>query len=354
MPFAVAMRRKPAAKRLLTAWLQWALVALVWMQHSPAALAEPSSEKKEEVVAQAEAAWKRGDYARVRAWLTPLAVPLQPDGDPLVRERIAFMFADSVLQDPGVGSDGRTLAEGTLNTLLDQLPDVQIPRGVYTPATSDLFAALRTDRARAREDACQADLVVCRAEKSTMQAELDELTNNHHELQKAYNDQEVEVRSQVARSRFWAAIPFGVGHFYNQDKAFGFSFLAAELALGGAGLGLLIYRVTADGCRRTRGFSAGSLQCNPRGTRNEHAIVRRRRAEEGLAWAFAVTAVFDVVLAQIRFRKFKTESIERIPRRDLPSANEPARRKAKRPRASVRPHPIVGPDGASLSVHVDF
>jgi hypothetical protein len=136
--------------------------------------------------------------------------------------------------------------------------------------------------------------------------------------------------------------------------------LAAEVAFGVTGLGLLLHRVTRLGCRRRSGFQAGSLSCDPRADVSDETVVRLRKAEETMAWFFLGTVALDIVLAQVRFKPFETTSVRRVKRKELEQGGalppEPRRKRRQRnkPRAKVRPAPAMIPSGGGLGVHVRF
>lgn len=196
--------------------------------------------------------------------------------------------------------------------------------------------------------------MACQADLADNAAALEDLRRRHEALQLRYQDQDVEVRERVARSRVFAAIPLGIGHFYNGEPVLGGAFLAGEVILGGAGLGLILYRTVADGCRREAGFQRGSLVC---ANQDLDPILRRRRAEEALGWVFLGSLALDVFLAQYRFRPFKTESVERVPRRELDAGGAPGdgpRRRGRKPRANVRPSVGAPARGFTLGVSGRF
>src|SRR5690606_32249703 len=174
------------------------------------------------------------------------------------------------------------------------------------------------------------------------------------------SEQEVEVRERVARSRIFAALPFGIGQFYNGDRALGGTFLATEVALGVTGLALLIHRTWQDRCSRTMGWQEGSLVCDPRNPGTTHDDLKnRRRAEETMAWLFLGTVVVDVIVAQIRFRPYEITAVRRVKRRDLdkkgvPSPTPPGRKLRAKPRGKVQASPSFGPHGAGFNVEIRF
>ena len=317
----------------------------------------------QDAVAAGEAAWGRGEYTEARRLLEPVTEAGELT-DPLRREKVLTYLADATLHDPTLPEDERRRrAAAHLDALMDADPDWRMPQDIYTPELFSLYLDLRMDRARRQGAQCRADLVACRTDLDNVQAELGAWKNKHAQLQRAYQEQEVEVRDREARSRVFAIFPLGIGHFYNGDRALGAVFLSAEAVFGAAGLGLLIYRVTADGCRRTRQFQAGSLVCEAREdedpTEQREDVVGRRKAEEVMGWMLLGTLVADIIVAQIRFQPYKTTNVRRIKRRELEGGDaepEPARqrRSRERPRAKVRPAPAYIPGGGGLGVKVRF
>ena len=336
---------------------------LVWGQ-SPAVRAEPGASavevasSDEEAVEQAEMAWSRGDWPAVQALLRPLADDPERLQDERLREKGLCLLADALVNDPDLPEALRAeQAAAYLGQLLDADPDWRLPPAIYSPDLFELFAAVQDRRNQQTSMQCEADRNACEADLAATQADLEDLRQRHAALQQRFADQDVEVRDRVARSRVFAAIPFGVGHFYNGDRILGGVFLGTELALGAAGLTLIVYRVVADGCRREAGFQRGSVVCS---SQDLDAILRRRLAEEAVGWVFYGSLVLDVVLAQYRFKPFKTQTVQRVPRRVLDAESgeggqAPRRRRSKpKPRPQVRPTGSGGRRGVSLGVSVRF
>ena len=323
-----------------------------------------------EAIAQANEFWAKGEWAKVRATLEPLADDPDRLRDAAQAERALLILADATISDSRNDfSARRKLATPYLSRLMDADSSWRMPPDIYSPELYDLFVELPEERSRTIDANCQADLMACKSDRATDAEAYRDLQNKHNALQKDYAEQEVEVRTRVPRSRFLAAIPFGIGHFYNgavggprakTDRALGAAFLSAELALGGVGLTLILYRLIGDGCRRTSAFRRGSLQCIGDDERR-NAVLRRRKAEEATGWFFWGTMVLDVVLAQVRFQKFEEVSVDRVKRREL-EAGEPdgggpngsRRTRRKKPRAKVRPTGALIPHGGGLGVSVEF
>lgn len=354
--------------------LAWSLVSGAGPE-SPTPVQRPSevrgdvnvSPGLEERLALGEDAWRRGDYAEAREILAPLAE--RKLDDPLFRQRVLVYLADATINDAGLDpAERRELASRYLERLMDADPSWQMPKEVYTPELWNLYVEVRNERTRELGAECRADLTACKADLRIAQAQIESQEEAYDVLQQRYLDQEVEVRQGVARSRALALIPFGVGHFYNatgtegpvrrRNLALGGTFLGLEAAFGIAGLGLLIQRTAIDGCERTAGFTSGSLDCQPRDDDvSLDDLVARRKAEEVMAWAFGITLIADIIVAQILFRPFETTTTDRVPRRELedPTQSEDeARDRRKRPRATFRAAPTLSPSGAGVGVHIEF
>lgn len=309
-----------------------------------------------EAVDLAEAAWSRGDWTGVRAVLEPMAEAPDRLSDPRLREKGLCLLADATVNDLDLDKLTRDeMAAGYLERLLDADPDWRLPPAIYSPELFELFVAIQDRRNQQSSRQCQTDLNACRADMAERTADLEDLRERYDALEQRYEDQYVEIRREEARSRAFAAIPAGIGHFYNGEPIFGGVFLGVEVATGAAGLTLILYRSIADGCSRQRGFQRGSLICT---NQDIESILRRRKAEEAVGWAFIGSIVLDIFLAQLRFKPFKTQSIERKPRRELDAegSSTPANRRRNRnkPRANVRPTANGGRNGVSLGVSVRF
>jgi hypothetical protein len=338
------------------AWAGPPTITLAGPQPSSGARSEPSApETDEEAVEQAEAAWSRGDWTAVRELLEPVAGDPARLQEPRTREKGLCLLADATVNDAALDEgDRRQQAGEYLERLLDADPSWRLPPAIYSPELFELFTEVQDARNQRTSAQCEADRMACEADLADATADLEDLRERYDGLQKRYQDQEVEVRDRVARSRVFAAIPLGVGHFYNGDRVLGGVFLGAEAIIGGTGLGLILYRTVADGCRREQGFQRGSLVC---ATQDLDGILRRRKVEEAIGWVFLGTIAVDVFLAQYRFRPFKTESVDRVPRRELDAAGAPGdgrRRRDRKPRANVRPTAAGSRQGATFGLFFEF
>lgn len=308
-----------------------------------------------EAVERAEAAWSRGDWTVVRELLEPVATDPVRLQEPRIREKALCLLADATVNDATLDEGERRQQAGEyLERLLDADPSWRLPTAIYSPELFELFAEVQDARSQRTSAQCEADRMACEADLADSTADLEDMRRRYEALQTRYQDQEVEVRDRVARSRVFAAIPFGVGHFYNGDKVLGGVFLGAEAIIGGTGLGLILYRAVADGCRREEGFQRGSLVC---ANQDLDGILRRRKAEEAIGWVFLGTIALDVFLAQYRFRPFKTESVERVPRRELDASGaqgDGRRRRGRKPRANVRPTAGGSRQGAIFGFSLRF
>jgi hypothetical protein len=352
-------RRRALLSLALCVCVAWTPVAVAAPPPGEAPVeAEPLDDRT--AVGAAEQAWLEGKWTEVRGNLEPLASDRSRLGDPIVREKALLYLADATVQDASLGPDERrTRASAHLERLIDADPGWQLQRGAYSDQLYELYRDVLDRRGRETARACGAALEACRADREEDQTKLAALRLEHQKLQEQFAEQEVEVREGVARSRLFAAIPFGVGHFYNGDRALGATFLAAEVGFGVSALGLVLYRTINDGCRRTRGFQRGSLSCAP--GRDLEAITQRRQAEEVMAWAFGLTILADIIVAQIRFIPYETIGVRRIRRKDLESDDgevAPPRardqRRRDRRRAKLRPAPAMIPGGAGLGVDIHF
>lgn len=326
---------------------------------APAATApKPKGEDPGDAIANASDAWAKGDWPAVRGILEPLVDAPEGLEEPHQRTRALLLLADGTLNDVSIdAAERRRLAASYLSRQMDADAAWRMPPDIYTKALYDLYVDVSGERSRQQTDRCLADLMACRSDVRNAAQDFRELQAKHDKLQADYDNQEVEVRDRVARSRIFAAIPFGIGHYYNGDIAIGASFTAVEAGAGVTGLSLLLYRVIADGCRRGgRGFRRGALVCS---TDNRDSIIARRKTEEVMAWIFYVSVAIDIVVAQALFKPFETENVRRIPRNKLNSPGSTGRRRRPRhrrsnPRAQVRPTFGGSRQGAGLGVSIQF
>lgn len=347
----------------------WAPPA-VGMGKEPAQVGGRASDRQPEydpaLLARAESFWSAGRYTEARQLLEPLATD-GPIDDRLFREKLLTYLADATINDPQLPEDERReRAAAELNRLMDRDPTWRMPPNLFSFELFNLYLDLRMERAEKAGEVCGANLVACQSSVDNAASELRRQQQAYAALQRKYAEQEIEVRDRVARSRLFAAIPFGVGHFYNGDRALGAAFLSTEVAIGLTGIALLLQRTVTDRCDRTSGWQPESLSCDPRNSRTtQDAIVSRRKAEEAMAWLFLGTVVLDVLIAQARFRPYEIASVRRVKRRDLDSSGgapvpDDARRKRRekksrgKPRATIRPSPAFHPRGGGMNVEIRF
>lgn len=319
---------------------------------------------------KALSAWSANppNYVRARQLLEPV-VDSDPLDDPLRREKVLLLLADATLLDTTINPEQRRrdLAAEHLTRLMDADPSFEFPTGLYSKQLQNLWSALREERSDQKALACQDSLTACRADVDEVKAELRNLDKKYRDLDRRYKQQQVQQVEVRTRTRALAIFPLGISHFYNRRFGLGGGFLAAEAVFGIAGLTLLIYRNTVDGCTRRSGFRPGSLECDPRGEgTSERDVVTRRRWEEAMAYGFVITAAIDIVVAQATFkpatvinRGMKTrEEIENLETGD--EAKPKRRRRNRRQdrktavRASVRPTPAVLERGAGLGFRFRF
>ncbi|MCA9649644.1 MAG: hypothetical protein H6712_06595 [Myxococcales bacterium] len=314
-------------------------------------------DEDEAAVDLAQQAWSRGGWSEVRDVLEPVAEDPDRLRDERLRERALCLLADATLNDPSLDEqERRQQAAGYLERQLDADPSWRMPPAIYSPDLFELFADVQDQRSQQISAQCEADRNACEADLADVRDDLGRLRKRYDALEQRFGDQEVEVRRGVSRSRVFAAIPAGIGHFYNGDRAIGAAFLAGEAVLGLTGLTLILYRTIADGCRREEGFQRGSLVC---ANRNLDGILRRRKAEEAVGWMFLGSIALDILIAQLRFQPYTLETTERVPRRELDSKGAPSDPKRRRdrkpkPRAKVRPTAGGGPHGVQLGISVRF
>lgn len=323
---------------------------------SPATDASPPTDRTE-TLASAEAAWSEGRYSEVRRLLEPIA-----DSDALQdrveREKLLTLLADATLADDTLPQEERQVrATRHLERLMKTDLQWRLPRKVFSPELYELYLDLREAQIDASQGECQAGLLACRSDTDNVDAELRRQRREYKDLERRFSQQEVAIGEK--RSRVLALFPLGVSHFLNGDRALGAAFLAGEAIFGITGITLLAYRNFSDGCDRTRRFQTGSLQCKPRTETTEEAVVQRRQAEEGMAWAFLIAVAADIVIAQVRFKDFEIVDVktrEEIEKKGGEDNRRTFRRRRaeRKPRAKVRPSPAVIRAGAGFGVDISF
>jgi hypothetical protein len=270
-------------------------------------------------------------------------------------------LADATLLDAALDTAvAQQLARSYVERLLDEDPAWAPPPSTHGPALYSMVDSIRQQREQARAANCEVERAACSADFKQLDVTHDELEQAHRKLQLDFDAQYVETREYVARNRAVALVPFGVGHFTNGRRGLGAAFLAAEVALGGTALSLLLTRTYAYECERTAGFRPGSLQCSPPPDVSPERVVAVRNAEQTLGLLFVGTLVADIVVAQILFEPYAQVSAKRVPRRELdadPSTPAPSRRGTRRRDAArLRISPSAGPTtrGFGLGVKLRF
>lgn len=307
------------------------------------------------------AAWRRGDWTRVRGLLEPLVRDGSSLSTPLSTETALRHLADATLLDTALDANVRNeLARGYVERLLDEDPAWAPPPSTHGPALYALVDAVRQQREQSRAANCEVERAACTADYKQLDVAHEELQQAHRKLQLDFDAQYVETREYVARNRAVALVPFGVGHFTNGRRGLGAGFLVAEVALGGTALSLLLTRTFAYDCERTAGFRPGSLQCSPPPDVSPERVVAVRNAEQTIGLLFLGTLVADVVVGQILFEPYAQISAKRVPRRELDADAAPTRgpKRGTRRRDAARLHvsPSAGPTtrGFGFGVRLRF
>lgn len=285
----------------------WLAAPAVWAAPpsgpAPQASAPSSTATPTDISASVDTAislWNQGEWMQARQTLEPLVEDPDTIGDVLERERALRYLADATLLDESLTVEQREeLATRYISALLDADENWAPPAGRHSARLGELTEEIRKARAAEKAAACDAELVACKADY-----ENEKLLRGRDQATIAAKDQElgkqkVLVQDKIQNNRAIALIPFGVGHFYNRRPGLGAGFLAAEVAFGGAGLGLLLWRRFAINCRRTAGFTEGSLVCE--GKENETVGVRARNAEQVMGYLTLGAFVTDIIVAQILF-----------------------------------------------------
>ncbi len=322
-------------------------------------------EQQAEVDAAIEA-WARGDWSQVRARLEPMLQGGRSLEDRLLTETALRYLADATLQDPNLGVDLRKqLAAGYIDRLLEADPNWRPPEATHGTEFENLVNKKREKRDRDRLDVCEAQAVGCQADLEDLQVRHLKLERDYTKLKQDFGQQEIEIREKVARNRAIALLPFGIGHFYNGNTALGASFLAGEAAVGATGLALLITRI--QGCERVDNPDAQeTIRCDTSSAgKSQDQWVLHRNAETFFGYAFITLLVVDIVIAQILFEPYRTETTRRIKRDDLEresgdsaAGEEPKRprRNRKQARGTLRPRPMptLLRGGAGFGVSLRF
>ena len=340
---------------------------------APDGSAPDTQAEYEAQLAQAVEAWSAGDWPRARTLLAPLVEDLDKIEDPFERERVLRFMADATLLDATLDPQAaRQSTRGYVGRLLDSDPQWSPPPGAHSDQLYEVTEELKEARRRERAAACEAELVSCSAGAENERILRERLADKHAQLQQDFDDEMVIVTDRVALNRAVALVPLGVGHFYNRNKPLGATFLSSELAFGGVGLGLMLYRIFGLNCARTKGFAPGSLVCV--GKENRDKGVKVRNAEQTFGILFAGTMIIDVVLAQVLFKSTRIVGQRRVRRGDLETLgidagdvdavdpDDPAAPPARAPddpgsdsaKLEIRPASTIVRGGAGLGLRLRF
>lgn len=337
-------------------------------QVGPRAVFAPAKGKTEtetkEPLERALDAWGRGDWTQVRDILEPLV----RDGSTLETgqqtEAALRHLADATLLDESLAQEVRTnLATEYVERLLDMDLEWAPPPDTHSRQLEDLTEQARAARRQQQAENCAIERTTCQANLQELRTAHDDLTTQYELLDEEHQAQKVTVREMATKNRAVALVPFGVGHFYNGRRGLGAGFLAAEAAFGATGLALLLTRTLRYNCVRERGFARGSVVCNPpkdlkqelgdEGTRTR--VERVRNAEQTFGLLFIGTLALDIVIAQITFEKYSVVSERKVTREQLEREQEELNKPTSKPRksrkkTSARIRPTFGPGGAGLDV----
>jgi hypothetical protein len=333
----------------------------------PAASAPPKGKGAAPATAPLERAldaWGRGEWTDVRDILEPLV----RDGGQLETEQqteAALRYlADATLLDESLDAKvRRELATEYLERLLDMDLQWTPPPDTHSPELEALAEEVRAARREKIAENCAIERTTCQADLQELRKAHDDLTLSYEQLDAEHDAQNVLVRDLATKNRAVALVPFGVGHFYNGRPGLGAGFLAAEAAFGATGLALLLTRTLRYNCVREEGFARGSVVCNPpeeliqelgdRGTENR--VLAVRNAEQTFGLLFIGTLVVDVIIAQATFEKYSVVEEKEIPRAELEERmkqgqQKPSKRKKRGKKTSAKIRPTFGPGGAGLDI----
>jgi hypothetical protein len=371
-------------RRLISASALCALSILA-LASRPALAAPPSTaapaDDADVRVEQAIAAWRKGDWTEVRDLLEPL-VREGDIADEFLRESALRYLAEATLLDEGLDPDEREqLAKGYVTRLLDVSAEWAPPAGLHGRPFYEFVARVRGERDAVIAEACRGQLLSCEADLTELSVDYRVAQDKIAALQEDLANEDVFLTEVVKRNRGLALLPFGVGHFTNGNYALGGTFLALEVAVGAAGIGMVIYRATNYGCVRTDGFNRKSLVCSvdaededvPK-LRNEIEAVRN--AEAVMGYVFLGALVLDIALGQALFRPIEVIEKGQKTRRELEAEIDaeatPATRQARPAkdarvpqaepepppepsvRLRIRPHPTFTPTSLGLGVTLQF
>lgn len=371
------LRRLTSASALCA----FSIVALV---SRPSLAAPPSAEAPADDVdsriEQAIAAWRKGEWTEVRDLLEPLVREGDIE-DEFMRESALRYLAEATLLDEGLDpTERQQLAKDYITRLLDASADWTPPSGLHGRPFYDLVARVRGERDAAMAEACRGQLLSCEADLTELSVDYRVAQDKIAALQEDLANEDVFLTEVVKRNRGLALLPFGVGHFTNGNYALGGTFLALEVAVGAAGIGMIIYRATGYGCVRTDGFNRKSLVCSVDAPdedlpKLQNEIEAVRNAEAVMGYVFLGAVVLDIALAQALFRPIEVVEKGKKTRRELEqeieadaatpprgrgegreTPAEPAPEPTPEPsvRLRIRPYPTFTPTSLGFGVTMQF
>jgi hypothetical protein len=339
----------------------FALGAPVAQASGPVAYVAPAEDTLEEAVS----AWRRGDWPRVRELLEPGLDDGGSFGDAATTETALRHLADATLLDSALDPGLRqSQATEYMQRLLAKDVEWRPPPDTHSPEFDQLLEQVRQAERDRLAESCSVERTSCEAKLEVLRVDHDDLQARHTKLETDFKEEMVEVQRVTSKNRLVALVPFGVGHFYNGKPGFGAGFLAVEAAFGATGLALLLTRTLRYNCVRERGFTEGSLVCQPpdvvkdklgkEGTENRIEDVRN--AEQTFGILFIGALVADVIIAQVTFEKYSVISTEMKKRSELDEetgAAQPKKRGRRgRKKTSAKIRPTFGPGNVGL--HIRF
>lgn len=281
-------------------------------------------------LARAAGLYEAGKYSQCAQEFRALLNPKSSRAlhDPAVIEKARVYYAACL-----IGSGHPKEADEPLKRAVRANPQMKAPDSLMFPqVVIDHFLHVQDELRSEIQRAEQEQIRKAQAAHQRVEQEQKQHAARIAQLKELASEQQVIVKNR----RWIAAVPFGVGQFQNRQPVLGWTFLASEVALGGAALTSMLLQSYYRSQALNPTKSAASLRQNDQAAQTVLTIS-----------SYSLLAVTAAGILQAEFA-FVPEFKDGVRHRALPKALESAQNRT--PNWSVTPSAAPLPGGAELGV----
>jgi len=290
--------------RALLAVVGLVLALLAWP--TSALAADPQQD-----FALANLRFQNGQYEDAAAILADLlAVPIDPDAADANTRKTVYLKARPLYAASLIALGRNAEADAVIVEQYRADPFYELEQGLYPDAVEERFIRVLADN-RAQIEAWKRKIV---EEQQTKAARKAELERRRKERLAILEQMAAEERTLVSRSRWLAAVPFGLGQFQNGDIGLGVFFAAGETVTIAAGIASFVVAQDVKDTRCSRQpptiVNGQELNCDE--------LQARFNVARAVNWvslgSAAALIIGGIVEAQVSFEEEKVE----VKKRPLP------------------------------------